>query len=561
MNTLKKQYTSLLDKLNDSKRELNTIPVQHNNCVAAKSNIIATITREIENVENELRDINSTAWDNLVIAFFGETNAGKSTIIETFRILYDQNRIPGNDGLIVGDGSSDFTKDYHEYKLNMNGIPFTLIDVPGIEGNEKEFKDVIKEALHKAHLVFYVQGHNKKPDVATAQKIKNYLGQWVYVYSIQNVRGGVSNYDEEEERETLLTDSVMKVDQLIQGEFRKILGNVYKGNIVMQAQLALCAKGAFSNRQDLKGYQDKLNRYFGSAESSFKFSRFNEIEQFVKESSQSYPAMIEQANRQKLQYLKSRLWTNIQKIPTSELEAAKSELDRYLKSVKSAISDSRRSVENRCSASLEKRLEELRSELCKDVVIDELSKYAASDQRKCENNIKKDFNSIFTEESNALHERLERLRMEMRFINIGDFNTSSDGIHTNVSTYNAKDALSYGFGDFVGQTLSTGGTAATGAALGSFLGPVGTIVGGVAGGILGFFFGDSKSERRSKAKNEIRKAINEAKTKVKNDLPANLEKGPFLAFNRIQWPIESQIGREIQNIDRLLTIVENLYSI
>ena len=29
-------------------------------------------------------------WDNLVIAFFGMTNAGKSTIIETFRILFDE---------------------------------------------------------------------------------------------------------------------------------------------------------------------------------------------------------------------------------------------------------------------------------------------------------------------------------------------------------------------------------------------------------------------------------------------------------------------------------------
>ena len=33
-----------------------------------------------------------TVWDNLVVAFFGETNAGKSTIIETFRVLYDERR-------------------------------------------------------------------------------------------------------------------------------------------------------------------------------------------------------------------------------------------------------------------------------------------------------------------------------------------------------------------------------------------------------------------------------------------------------------------------------------
>ena len=79
----------------------------------------------------------------------------------------------------MGDGRHDFTKTYEEYHLSIAGHPFTLIDVPGIEGNESEFKDVIKTALHKAHCVFYVQGHNKKPDRATAEKIKKYLGNWV----------------------------------------------------------------------------------------------------------------------------------------------------------------------------------------------------------------------------------------------------------------------------------------------------------------------------------------------------------------------------------------------
>ena len=74
-------------------------------------------------------------WDKLVISFFGETNAGKSTIIETFRILFDSNRPLASDGNIVGNGESDYTKEYHEYDLKINGLPFILIDVPGIEGN------------------------------------------------------------------------------------------------------------------------------------------------------------------------------------------------------------------------------------------------------------------------------------------------------------------------------------------------------------------------------------------------------------------------------------------
>ena len=38
------------------------------------------------------RCVKDMPWDKLMIAFFGETNAGKSTIIETFRILFKQRK-------------------------------------------------------------------------------------------------------------------------------------------------------------------------------------------------------------------------------------------------------------------------------------------------------------------------------------------------------------------------------------------------------------------------------------------------------------------------------------
>lgn len=219
-NDIKKAYKTLQDILQSTQEDvfdLNGVNSQFN---TVKEKIAFAFDSKIKEAKKELDvALKDTVWDNLVIAFFGETNAGKSTIIETFRILFDDKR-KKEDGLIVGDGRHDFTKTYEEYHLSIAGHPFTLIDVPGIEGNEAEFKDVIKTALHKAHCVFYVQGHNKKPDRATAEKIKKYLGDWVKVYSIYNVRGSVGNYDEEEERETLITSGVLKAESLIQAEFK-----------------------------------------------------------------------------------------------------------------------------------------------------------------------------------------------------------------------------------------------------------------------------------------------------------------------------------------------------
>ena len=57
----------------------------------------------ILNIKNRLSDIShsfnqdiegleeNSEWDKFTIAFFGETNAGKSTIIESLRIIFQEN--------------------------------------------------------------------------------------------------------------------------------------------------------------------------------------------------------------------------------------------------------------------------------------------------------------------------------------------------------------------------------------------------------------------------------------------------------------------------------------
>lgn len=251
-------------------------------------------------VKKQLEDVmENTSWDKLTIAFLGMTNAGKSTIIETLRILFDKNKNRAEDGMIVGEGQQDFTKDYNEYELTIAGKPFVLIDAPGTEGREKEYKDKICKALEKAHCIFYVL--NEKPDEPSVEKIKGYLKDGVNLYTIYNVRGSTENYDEPDERITLINQNKETNIKLINTTFTDIVGDRYKGNISVQALLALCSHAQFSSERKIHEIiQENLLEYFGNSYSMFVFSEFQTLIDLIEKKSQTFFDEILEANRMKL---------------------------------------------------------------------------------------------------------------------------------------------------------------------------------------------------------------------------------------------------------------------
>ncbi|MFT2742645.1 GTPase [Helicobacter pylori] len=138
--------------------------------------------KELESLKN------NEEWENFTIAFYGETGAGKSTLIECLRMFFKEQskvvqqerfkRLYANmknpnyvknyrgsehaeleklqDGAIIGDRRSDFTLETKSYTLKHNNQNFVLLDVPGIEGDEKKVKQQISNATKKAHAIFYV---------------------------------------------------------------------------------------------------------------------------------------------------------------------------------------------------------------------------------------------------------------------------------------------------------------------------------------------------------------------------------------------------------------------
>ena len=90
------------------------------------------------------------------------------------------------DGQIMGDGRSDFTRESKEFLFDINGTQIKLIDVPGIEGDEKLVENEISKAVKKAHAVFYVTSKDAAPNEGTLQKIKTHLADQTEVWTVYN---------------------------------------------------------------------------------------------------------------------------------------------------------------------------------------------------------------------------------------------------------------------------------------------------------------------------------------------------------------------------------------
>lgn len=567
---IENKYSELIKTLTEAYKQLDDVEGDNPELKDLQGDLIEKLKTLIQMVKDESKhSLKTIKWDRLVIAFFGETNAGKSTIIETFRILFEKGRRQGCDGLIVGDGRQDFTKDYHEYDMSIDGRPFTLIDVPGIEGDESEFKDIIKDALGKAHCVFYVQGHNKKPDSATAEKIKQYLGDWVNVYSIQNIRGCVSDYDEVDERETLLNEKVLKNENLIKKSFQAILGDVYKGNIPLQALLAMCSKASFSDtRTDLQKSQKKLLSIFGSADDVLRFSQFQTIVNLVKEKSNNFTDEITESNKQKLISLARRAAHDIENVwkeNEEETDTLRSQLRSFRRDANSIIG----SCETNISAKVRNKVNSQFNRFKQVIynIIDKNNSDAKEDARKRVDSLpyelRQAVQDVIRVEISNMQKKLDQKKKELKGISsigICNFTIRTD-IDIDIDIEEALEELDINLDDIGDFVLGIAGTAATGAIIGSFIPVVGNVIGAAIGGTIGLISTSIRKgtgdHGKGSAKNEVAKTIGKAKSDTMNKVMQSVERiiGNLEKVNRT---IRTEIDDEIECLNEMDTSTKKL---
>ncbi len=188
------------------------------------------------------------------------------------------------DGAIIGDGRSDFTLETRSYTLKHNNKTFTLLDVPGIEGDEKKVIQQISNATQKAHAIFYVTKTPNPPQKGeegkrgTIEKIQRQLGSQTEVWAIfnkpiNNPRALKDELVNESEKESL---------KILNKEMKNILGKHYEGHQIVSVQMAFYGLAqALIPGTDFYEKKQKFLDFFKAEELLLYQSRFQQLGEFI----------------------------------------------------------------------------------------------------------------------------------------------------------------------------------------------------------------------------------------------------------------------------------------
>lgn len=498
--------------------------------------------------KHEVKELEkSTEWDKLCISFFGETNAGKSTVIETLRIIYNEdkrlhrikrrrillialklfnwwpslkskivNYMYAIDGDIIGTGRRDYTQDVTGYTLHYKNKDFVLYDVPGIEGNEKKYESVIQKAVNKAHLVFFITGDTKEIEPATAEKIKKYLRNDTDVYSIINLHLPPKKQRDAEIDGTYQDELKRKLKKIENSVIRtntertltEKLGNNYKGGIILNGKQAFCAC-AFkdgittivpdANDKNLREDQSKfMNEYSSDTNAMKQDCRIEDIVKIIEDHSVNFESFIVESNKKKFV---ARLKETYDKVSVLKYDAER-ECERFidgyqdirntatraLSYFKSYINSSyiEESVQDAMSDMLQKMYKLIEK---KEGNLEEsdCNNFFRTQKEQIKKNIKdaleKNFKEAASQFENHINEAIRRFGNDI--IKMQKIENVNFSI-PQPDMSDIADVLKYGLKDFFKNDLWTiGSLTLSGAALGSVFPIIGNIFGAIGGALVG----------------------------------------------------------------------------
>ncbi len=155
-----------------------------------------------------------------------------------------------------------------------------MLDVPGIEGDEKKVKQQISSATKKAHAIFYVTKTPAPPQKGeegkegTIEKIQNQLDSQTEVYTLFNkpINNPRALKDE------LIDANEKKNLKNLNEKMRAILGKHYKGHQIVSAQAAFYGlSSALLSETDFYKNKQKFLEFFKAEELLLYKSQFKQF--------------------------------------------------------------------------------------------------------------------------------------------------------------------------------------------------------------------------------------------------------------------------------------------
>ncbi|WP_295053413.1 YtxH domain-containing protein [uncultured Fibrobacter sp.] len=506
------------------------------------------------------------------------------------------------DGCIIGNGSQDFTKSHTSYGLNINGEKAQLIDIPGIEGNEEKFIDIIKNALKKAHLVCYVAKEAKGIEETTLQKIKNYMQknvtEMVGIHNIPLQPQKEYDGDDYVEDITKKFNEANKKNSNIGEKLQSVVPeDMYKDTVGISALPGICALAIHNGKtsfaapekfpnntavaESLKSLRREQRTFLSRASDVdlLKVSHLNKLRNVIIDSCNNAPERIKKASLIRLsKLLQDDYLADITKQKTA-IGEFRNKIQKRTNSLRDNIGNARDQLKRNMEHSVKNTVYDffyqdilekiIYPHIERHVKIDEdiLNRELKSEQSRLNKKMSDDIQNAITSSSKDFAERIQNYVSDYQRGMMLDF----QNISLELPEFNAE---SFDFKQLGSAAMTIGSYAISGFAIGNVFPGIGTLVGTIVGAFVGLVvwvagWFTSKETKIRKAKSNARDKIEECAYEtwnkmsgkirdIANKLASKTDEVITLAYRQVESAnqsynlisdLESKIKKQVKHLD------------
>ena len=506
------------------------------------------------------------------------------------------------DGKIVGTGQADYTQKATEYDLENKKKKFCLIDIPGIEGNEKKFKKIIQNALDKAHVIIYVAGTDKKIEPETIKKIKQYLKNDTEVYFVCNVHcmpeANRTEGSYSQELKDVYKEAASKVFMQSEKELKEILGENYKNGMLINGLLGLTSvayKGKESTLipDDVKMLHKNQSKFKKEYESDIplmkKESHIDELNNIIKSHTENYQENIYKSNTRKFVSCLNKASTEIDIIEKETGNTIKSLIepyDTFITACDEAKEEYDRDIDSFVHDTVEivinneiKQICDLIDEKKGKVKQKELEAHFESRNKVLRNyllnELTRNLQSIENQKNEQLKEAFERFSKDIEvFKNIKITHENFfDGFDISSIVNEITKSLKYNLKFLGNDLLKVGSFAMDGAGIGGLIGGLigtapGAVIGGIIGGIIGGLAGigtvilkffQTKDKRIAEAKKNAERQMWQLSTKITNELEEKIDlQNIKMQGEKNIYELKDQVNMQKNQVNKIRLLISKI---